>query len=239
MSTGAATKSLRLSTLYGVTVPLRSMPIHERPRERMLRLGCAALSDAELVAVLIGGGRVGASAVDVAHELLREHHGLAGLAGARAEELSAHPGVGEAKAARVLAGVALAGRLNTPDDRAVVASSADVAALVVPALAHERTEQLLVVMLDSGHRVRRVERVAHGAVDRTPLPVREVLALVLRHDGRAFALAHNHPGGSAEPSPADLDATASMRRAAEQVGLRMIDHLIVAGSRWTSITGTG
>ncbi len=226
-------------TVDGVTVPIRSLPADQRPRERLLRLGCAALSDAELVAVLLGSGRVGASAVELAHELLREHHGVPGLARARAEELAAHAGIGPAKAARVVAGVALAGRLGAADDRAVIAGSADVAALVVPVLARERTEQLLVVVLDSGHRVRRVERVAHGAVDRTPLPVREVLALVLRHDGRAFALAHNHPGGSAEPSPADVTATALVRTAAEQVGLRMVDHLVVAGPRWTSVTGAG
>jgi len=217
-------------------VPILSLPEEQRPRERLLRLGPSALSDAELLAVLLGGGRVGASAVDVALELLQAHGGLGGLATARPEELAVHSGVGPAKAARVLAGVALACRLGAKDQRSTISSSADLAALVVPVLARERTERLLVVVLDAGHRVRRVEAVAHGAVDRTPLPVREVLSLVLRHDGRSFALAHNHPGGSAEPSSADIDGTATMRTAAAQVGLRMVDHLVVAGSRWTSVT---
>ena len=219
--------------------PIHSVPVDQRPRERLLRLGSSALSDTGLLAVLLGSGRVGASAVELAHELLREHHDMAGLARAHASEMAAHPGVGQARAARTVAAVALGGRISAPDGRGAVTCSADVAALVVPRLAHERSEHLLVVVLDSGHRVRRIEQVAQGAVDRTPLPVREVLALVLRHDGRAFALAHNHPGGTVGPSGQDVEATAALRAAAEQVGLRMVDHLVVAGHRWASITPGG
>lgn len=102
---------------------MQSLPVDQRPRERLLRLGAAALSDAELVAVLLGGGRVGASAVDVAHELLRDHGGLVALASARPEELASHPGMGPAKASRVLAGVALPGRLDARPDRTLITSS--------------------------------------------------------------------------------------------------------------------
>jgi DNA repair protein RadC len=103
-------------------------------------------------------------------------------------------------------------------------------------LSSQRVERLVVVVLDGRLAVRRTETVAQGAVDRTPLPVREVLALVLRHDGRAFALAHNHPGGTPEPSEADVASTALLSTAAAQVGLRLVDHLVVAGARWTSVT---
>jgi DNA repair protein RadC len=217
-------------------VPIRGIPVEQRPRERLLRLGPSALSDAELLSVLLGGGRVGASSTDVALELLQDHHGLSGLAMARVEDLVRHAGLGPAKAARLVAGVALASRLAAPLTAPLIGSSEDLAGLVVPLLAHEGRERLVVVVLDGGNRARRVETVSSGGVDRTALPVREVLALVLRHDGRAFALAHNHPGGTLEPSPADIRATAALRLAAGQVDLRLVDHLVVAGSDWTSIT---
>ncbi len=223
-----------------MALPLRELPAHQRPRERLLDLGAAALSDAELLAVLLGSGRVGASAVDLAHELLSEHGGVLGLAAARPEELARSNGVGPAKAARVLAGAALAVRLGGGGKPAApIRTSADLAALVVPLLARERVERLIVVVLDGRHAVRRVETVAQGAVDRTPLPVREVLAMVLRHDGRAFGVAHNHPGGTTTASDADIAGTAILQAAAGQVGLRLADHLVVAGTGWASVIHSG
>lgn len=220
--------------------PLRALPADQRPRERLLDLGAAALTEAELLAVLLGSGRVGASAVDLAQELLAEHGGVVGLAAARPEELARAVGIGPAKAARVLAGAALASRLaGGPGPSQPIRTSSDLAALVVPMLSRERVERLIVVVLDGRNAVRRVETVAQGAVDRTPLPVREVLALVLRHDGRAFAVAHNHPGGTTEPSAADIEGTAALQTAADQVGLRLTDHLVVAGNGWTSIKRSG
>ena len=88
---------------------------------------------------------------------------------------------------------------------------------------------------DGGYVVGMVRHEAQGGVDSSPLPVREILALVLRHDGVAFAVAHNHPGGTAEPSSQDRSATTELARAASAVGLRFLDHLIVAGDSWVSV----
>lgn len=217
-------------------VPLSALAAHERPRERLIALGPAALTDAELVAIQLGSGRRGASAIALAHSLLAEFGGVAGLARARPEELSRHIGVGPAKATRLAASFALADRVQGNPLQRIVRTSADIARVVSPLLSRARTEHLVVVVCDSQHRVCRIATVAHGAVNSSPLPIREILALVLRHDGVAFAVAHNHPGGTTEPSNQDRCATTELANAASAVGLRFLDHVIVAGDSWASVT---
>jgi len=219
-------------------VPLRLLPAHDLPRERLLRDGVRVLSDAELVAILLGSGRAGGNALDVAHALLAEWQGLAGLAAARPEELARTPGVGPAKACRVAAAVELAARVGVPRAGERLGSSADIAAVAQPAIGRERTERLLVLIADGGQRLARVEAVAVGQATACPVPVREVLALVLRHDGVSFAVAHNHPGGDPTPSAADVAATARLQEAAALVGLRFLDHVVVTESTWRSVTAS-
>ena len=217
-------------------VPLSALAAHDRPRERLIALGPAALTDAELVAIQLGSGRRGASAIALAQSMLVEFGGVAGLARARPEELSRHLGVGPAKATRLAASFALADRVQGNPLQRTVRTSADIARVVSPMLSRVRTEQVVVVVCDSQHRVCRIATVAHGAVDFSPLPIREILALVLRHDGVAFAVAHNHPGGTTEPSNQDRCATTELANAASAVGLRFLDHVIVAGDSWASVT---
>jgi DNA repair protein RadC len=97
----------------------------------------------------------------------------------------------------------------------------------------------MVLVLDAGNRVRRVEPISSGAVDRTLVPAREILNLVLRNDGAAFAVAHNHPAGDLRPSAEDVSATARLAEAAPLVGLTMLDHLIVANDEWLSLREAG
>ena len=117
-------------------------------------------------------------------------------------------------------------------------TSADIAAIAGPRIGRARTEQVLLLFADGAHRLTRVITVATGGAISSALPVREVLALSLRHDAVAFAVAHNHPSGAVEPSAADLTVTRRLREAADQVGLRLLDHVIVAGDRWCSITAS-
>lgn len=213
---------------------MREVAEHDRPRERLLRVGTGGLSDAELVAVQLGSGRAGASAIDVARELLAEWGGVAGLARARPEELARVPGVGPAKAARLASAFGLASRLEVPDATVRLRRSADVAEAAMRMLAGARTEQVAVLVADGSQRLRRAEVVAVGSATACPVPVREIVSTVLRHDGVAFAVAHNHPGGDPEPSPADLAATTALREAARATGLRFLDHVVVAGAIWCS-----
>lgn len=217
-------------------VPMADVPLHERPRERLIARGIDALSERELLALVLRNGLRGQSALDLASSLLAEYGSLTTLSLARPEELARRSGVGEAKAAAVVAAFQLGRlaatavaediRLQRPDD---------VFQAVRSHLAGQRRERVVVLICDAGNHLRRTEIVATGSIDRAPLPVREILNCVLRYDGRAFAVAHNHPSGDPAPSGDDVRATRDLRTAANTVGLRFLDHIVVSGQLWTSV----
>jgi DNA repair protein RadC len=217
---------------------MRSQPEHDRPRERLAALGAAALSDAELVAIQLGSGSPGEGAVALAQRLVAEFGGVSGLARADVDELARHRGVGPAKACRLVSAFALAGRRGGPPAGLVMRTSDDVVAVARPLIGGARVERVLVVVADRRARVTRVLPVAQGGASGCVVPVREVLALVLRHDGSSFAVAHNHPSGVAEPSSEDVRVTARLRGAAAAVGVRMLDHVIVTADDWRSLTAS-
>lgn len=202
-----------------------------------MSLGPGALSDAELVAIHLGTGRQGEGVLALARSLLTELGGVAGLARADVDELSRMSGVGAAKACRLVAAFTLADRV-TPDEGVVVRSSADVAGIASARIGRARTEQVLLFLLDGTNRVRRVMTVATGSANGSIVPVREALSLALRHDAMAIALAHNHPGGDVTPSTEDVASTERLRGACAEVGLRFLDHVVVAGDQWRSITAS-
>jgi DNA repair protein RadC len=207
----------------------------DEPRERLLRLGPGALSDAELVALVAGIEGQGRNDVAVGHELIVEVGGLRRLAAAFPEELTRSSGIGPTGAARLIAAFELAARATAAPTTRVVDSAAAIAELASPVLARERREKVVVLVADAANRVLRLVPVATGGMDSSPLPVREVLQAVLRYDGRAFALGHNHPSGDPTPSRHDREATAGVSRAADAVGLRFLDHVVVAGGSWRSV----
>jgi DNA repair protein RadC len=217
---------------------IADLPAHERPRERLLRCGIEALSERELLALVLRHGRGGEGALDLATSLLTEYGSLSELARARPEELARRSGIGPAKAAAILAAFRL-GQLAVdapgPGPR-VLRCAEDVADCVGSELARLRRERVVVLVCDARNRVRRAVVVSDGALDRSSFPVREILNAVLRHDGRAFAVAHNHPSG--DPTPSDVDRRASLRLsdAATTVGVRFLDHVVIAGRKWSSAT---
>lgn len=213
------------------------LPRHERPRERLERLGPDALAERELVALILGGGRRGESALAIAEGLLSEFGGLAELARARPEELRRCVGVGSARAAALVAAFRL-GRLatETRDDAPVLRRPEDPAAIAIRELAGLRRERVIVLVCDGGNRLRRVVTVAEGSIDRAPFPVREILNAVLRYDGKAFVVAHNHPSGQRGPSAADVAAAEAIASAARPLGLRVLGQLVIACGAFTAIT---
>lgn len=218
-------------------VVMAAVPPDERPRERLAAHGVESLSARELLALVLRNGTVGKSALDLADELLAEFGSLAELAAARSEELARRPGVGPAKAASLLAAFHLGRKVEADvGEQAVLRSAEDVARIAQVQLVGARRERVLVLVCDTRNRLRHVVAVSEGAIDRALVPVREVLNAVLRHDGRAFALAHNHPGGDPEPSEADRSATDDVVAAARVAGLRFLGHVIVAGADWRSVS---
>lgn len=217
---------------------LADLDPERRPRERMLRLGPDALSDAELVALLLGSGRRGSSVLDVARELLAAHGGLHGLSRAAPALLSGAagvPGVGPAKATRVVAALALARRFGTSTDRrATVRTPADVARVAGPVLSGLPPGRLAVVACDRANRVLTTLVVPGVDAHADPPPVREVLTEALRAGAVAVALAHRHPDGDPAPRAADTATTRALTEAAGRCGLRVLDHLVLSPEAWAS-----
>lgn len=219
-----------------LSFPMASMPEEERPRERLLARGVEALSDRELLALVLRTGTRGQSAIDVATSLLAEHGSVGVLATLGPEELASRSGIGVAKATSVVAAFHLARRMGGVSSPRRLRSSADVADVVRTELSALRRERLLVLVCDGANGLLWTKAVSEGAADRSLVPVREILNAVLRHDGKAFALAHNHPSGDPEPSDADRRVTEEIRTAAGVTGLRFLGHIVVAGARWEAIS---
>ena len=218
-----------------MAVVLADMPPQERPRERLLQQGPEALSERELLAIILRSGCRGESALDLATSLLGEYGDLSVLASARPEELAQRSGVGTAKAAAIIAAFRL-GQLADGRSKAIVLrTAADVASHVGAELACLRRARVVVLVCSSRHHVVRTVVLTEGSIDRSLFPVRDVLNAVLRHDGRAFAVAHNYPSGDPTPSETDRRATVELAAAARVVGLRFLDHVIVGGDEWRSI----
>jgi DNA repair protein RadC len=213
----------------------------DRPRERLGTLGPAALSDAEVLSLVLGtGGRDGV--VALAARVLAAVGGPAGLARATGRELALVPGMGPAKAAEVVAALELGRRAARAlvSQRTQIWQPADVAALLMPRLAHIDHEEAILVILDRRHRVLRESMIGLGGVSHTPMEPREVFAAALREPGAAaVVVAHNHPSGEPTPSPDDVAITRRLARGAELLGLEFIDHLIVAAGGWCSLVEAG
>jgi DNA repair protein RadC len=197
-----------------------------RPRERLLQHGAHTLTDAELVSVLLSSGRADMNAVAVAERLLTAVGGVPGLARCHPEALSRLPGLGEVTAARLVAALALPLRRDTMNT-VKVTNPADLLPVLRPVLARARHERLVVAVCDRKLRVRAVRAIADGATDGCPLPVRDLLTTVLRHEGYAFAIAHNHPSGDPTPSAADRNTTMRCATAAQAVDLKFLGHLVL------------
>lgn len=214
---------------------VKDLPESDRPRERLLRQGPRALSDRELLALVLGAGLPGCDAIELAARLIDARGGLAALALADTHELKVLPGVGPARAAKITAAFELARRATEAPDPRRIRGTADLAAVAAPSLRGLRRERVVVAACDGSGAVLRVVPLTEGAADRSLIPVRDVLSTVLAIGGTAFGVAHNHPSGRLEPSPQDVRATESLRDAAETVGLRFLDHVIVTETSWARV----
>lgn len=207
-------------------------PAAERPRERLLAHGPAALSDAELLAIYLRVGMRGKSAVDLARDLLRHFDGQIGrLAEAPLPELARLPGIGQAKAAQLMASFELARRALQQEmlARDNLASPGRVRDWLRLKLGQRPQEIFMALWLDAQNRLLQADELFTGTLTQTSVYPREVVKAALRHNAAAVILAHNHPSGVAEPSSADEMLTRALKRALDTVDVRLLDHFIVAG----------
>jgi DNA repair protein RadC len=214
---------------------LKDLSKHDRPRERLMSRGANALADRELLAVLLGSGFRGSSALDLATHVIDHCGDLDGLGRSDPHRLLTVPGVGPAKAARVAAAFHLAQRARAWPERERITSTSELADQCAPLLHGHTQERLVMVVCDTGGRVLKRSIVTEGGADHTAMPIREMITEVLTTGGAIFGLAHNHPSGSLDPSAADVEATSRLIEAAETVGLRLLDHLIITDAAWRRI----
>jgi DNA repair protein RadC len=208
-------------------------PEGERPRERLLAQGSAALSDAELLAVFLRTGVAGASAVDLARDLIARFDGsLARLAAATPGELAAMHGMGPAKAAQLVAVLELARRALAEElrERDLLSSPGAVRDWLRLRLAALPHEVFCALWLDNRNRLIAFEELFRGTLAQTSVYPREVLKRALEHNAAAVVFAHNHPSGVAEPSQADELLTGNLKQALAMIDVRVLDHFIVAGN---------
>jgi DNA repair protein RadC len=213
----------------------------DRPRERLEALGPEALSDAELVALLLRTGARGLGAVELAAALLASHGGLHGLARAAPARARSLPGLGPAKLASLRASIELGRRLAAARLRAgdPIRSPEDVHRHFHPHLRHASQERFLVLLLDGRHRLIRYETVSQGTLTASLVHPREVFRPALHEAAAALILVHNHPSGDPAPSPEDREVTERLARAGEILGVRVLDHVIVAERGYRSLREEG
>lgn len=214
---------------------IREWPESTRPRERVIAHGVDACSDDELLALLIGGGRPGRSALVIAIDLLREIGGLRALGQADASRLRMH-GVGDALIARILAGLELGRRSVSAGAKGDVLDSPEAAAVALqPRFAGLDREQLKVALLNRKHRLVAVIDVYAGNVAGTSVRIGELFTEAIRRQAAAMILAHNHPSGDPAPSAEDVRTTRDAVAAGRLLGIEVVDHLVFGAGRWTSI----
>ncbi|MHB1351917.1 MAG: RadC family protein [Thiobacillus sp.] len=220
---------------------IRDWPEDARPREKLLKQGAAALTDAELVAVFLRTGVAGKSAVDLGRDLIERFGGLGALC--RADRVAAcrATGVGEAKYALLQAVMEMARRTLAEDMRAgdALSSPAAVRDYLRLILRDKEYEVFCCVFLNAQNRVIAVEELFRGTLTQTSVYPREIVKRALAHNAAAMILAHNHPSGIDEPSQADRSLTRRLAEALALVDIRVLDHFIIAGASALSFAEAG
>jgi DNA repair protein radc len=220
---------------------LSEWPEQDRPRERLYALGAAALSDAELLAILLRTGVRGKSAVDLSREILHTLGGVRGLISAEDEQWQGISGLGKVKRAQVLAGVELARRMlrETMHEQNIFTRPDDVADYLRLSLGQLPHEVFVALWLNNRHQLICYEELAQGTLNEAAVYPREVAKKALRHHAAAVIFAHNHPSGYAEASKSDHEITKRLVNALALIDVRVLDHFIVSPQQVASMAACG
>jgi DNA repair protein RadC len=232
---------LRILQESELVMAITDWPEGERPREKLLQKGAAALSDAELLAIFLRTGVVGKSAVDLARDLLTRYSSLTRLFAAAERDFCEMHGMGQAKFVQLQAVLEMSRRaLKEEMQRGDALGSPNAVRDYLQLLLGGRQQEVfLVLFLDTQHRVIASEELFHGTLSQTSVYPREVVKRALAHNAAAVILAHNHPSGVAEPSQADQHLTDALKQALGLVDVRVLDHFIVAGAGCLSFAERG
>jgi len=217
---------------------VHDLPLSERPRERLLKLGSEALSAPEILALILGRGIKGESVMVTSQKLLSRFGNLKGVADASVEELTQMKGIGPAKAAQIKAVLELSKRLEadaSEKPKPVLKSPEDVVAEVRSKLKGKKKEHFLVLCLDTRNRLVNCKPVSIGSLDTSIVHPREAFKEAVSSSAASVIFVHNHPSGDPEPSKEDIELTKRLVKAGEIIGIDVLDHIIVCDRSYLSL----
>ena len=220
---------------------IRDMAEHDRPRERLIKVGAEVLSTAELLAIVLRNGTTGESVLRMAERLLIQFDNLPGLSRATIIELTHARGVGEAKAAEIKAALEIGRRLvaSAPEERPRVSTPDDAFHLLKSEMMFLEQEHLRLILLDTRNRVLRTPTIYVGSLNTSVIRVGELFRAAIRENAAAFIVAHNHPSGDPSPSPEDINVTRQIVQAGKLLDVDVLDHIVIGRNRFVSLKQRG
>jgi DNA repair protein RadC len=227
---------------YENKLTIRNWAEEDRPREKLLLKGKNALSDAELLAILLGTGNPGESALDLSKKILKKvNDNLVELARLSATDLKEFPGIGEAKAITVIAALEL-GRRRTESEvisREKISCSKDAYEIFHSSMGDQPYEEFWIIMLNKANKVIRKCSISEGGISGTVVDPKKIFKIVLDHHASSIILGHNHPSGNIQPSEADKKITKKIRDAGMMLDVAVLDHLIIGDNAYYSFADEG
>ncbi|MBU1370034.1 MAG: DNA repair protein RadC [Bacteroidetes bacterium] len=214
----------------------------DRPREKMLSKGKASLSDAELIAILIGSGNTNESAVELSRRILNSvADNLVELSRLSVAELTRFKGIGEAKAISIVAALELGRRRRSAEaqERKAIKSSNDAFEYFYASLADLHYEQFWIMLLNQSHKVIRIVQVSDGGLSGTVADPKRIFKLAIESNAAAMILCHNHPSGQLKASDADINLTKKLAKSGDLLDIRVVDHLIIGHDNYLSFADEG
>lgn len=216
---------------------IKDLPIEERPREKMISYGPSVVSNAELLAVLIGTGTKNTSAIDLANKILSiEEGGLSYLADCKPEEIYKIPGMGKAKACTIIAAIELGKRIATKprEKRLSITNPDNIANLFMEEMRYYKKEFFKVLLLNTKGEIINIEQTSIGDLSSTIVHPREIFCTAVRRSAAAVVFVHNHPSGNPVPSQEDKDVTVRLVEAGKILGIKVLDHIVIGDGTYVS-----
>ncbi len=216
---------------------IKDLPVNERPREKLLKYGVSSLSNAELIAVIIRTGYKNDNAIDLANRILSlDSSGISYLSQVTVEELTKINGVGQCKAAQIIAAIELGKRISSRsgDTKLKVNSPIVIVELLMEEMRYLKKEHFRVVLLDTKNQIISIEEISIGNLNSSIVHPREVFNIAIKRSANSIILVHNHPSGDPTPSKEDIDITYRLIEAGDIIGIKVLDHIVIGDNKYVS-----
>lgn len=220
---------------------IKDIPVEDRPRERLIKYGSEALSNSELLAIILRTGTKSETAIDMATRLISSNDGLKFLSSCTIQELSQVKGIGQAKASQIKAAVELGKRLKSyrTDNKMKINSPEDIADLVMEDMRYLKKEHLRVIFLNTKNIVIDVKDLSIGSLNASVVHPREIYSEAIRRSSAAIIICHNHPSGDPTSSQEDINITRRLFEVGKLVGIDLLDHVIIGDGCYISLKEKG